>query len=68
MMTIQQRIDFASQAIAAHTGETSDQVQSRLLGNQARAPVNQAWTLERELRRLRQPVVETVVKVATATV
>ncbi|HET20330.1 MAG TPA: hypothetical protein ENO16_06960 [Chromatiales bacterium] len=53
MLTITQRIEYAAAAIAEHYGETSDQVQARLLGNRVRPEIEQLGLLEQELRRLR---------------
>ena len=63
MLTISQRIEYAAEAVAGYTGETSDQVVSRILGNERRPEVEQLRLLEAELRRLRPAMVPSVCKV-----
>lgn len=66
MLTLAQRIEYAAGAIAGYSGETSDQVVSRLLGNARRPEIEQLRLLEAELRRLRPAAVALVGKVQAA--
>ena len=64
-MTRAQQIEYLSSAIGGYTGETSDQVQERVLANMTRSEHLTLWLLLHELEQLRRP--ETLVGKALAT-